>query len=225
MAINGVGGPDLENTYSYGMPVVVNNWFTEGFEGGLNDWWTIDVNADGGTWIHSDENHGGYDYTERAHSGTGFAMCYSYIDYDGPYNTNSYMVTPQMYSIEVGSTLTFWADNANDSYPEYFTVCVSTAENPTADDFIEIWSGSAKGRSNSQAKVRHTENTRYDNWRFHAIDLSEFAGQNVWIAFHDVNYDMYTVAAKSLKTDSLLNQAHIMLWLQQHKTSSRSISI
>ena len=190
---NGVGGPDLENTYSYGMPVVVNNWFTEGFEGGLNDWWTIDVNADGGTWIHSDENHGGYDYTERAHSGTGFAMCYSYIDNDGPYNTNSYMVTPQMYSIEVGSTLTFWADNANDSYPEYFTVCVSTAENPTADDFIEIWSGSAKGRSNSQAKVRHTENTRYDNWRFHAIDLSEFAGQNVWIAFHDVNYDMYEI--------------------------------
>ena len=190
---DGIGGPDLENTYSYGMPVVVNNWFTEGFEGGLNDWWTIDVNADGGTWIHSDENHGGYDYTALAHDGTGFAMCYSYIDYQGAYNTDSYMVTPNMYSIEAGSTLTFWADNANDSYPEYFTVCVSTAENPTADDFIEIWSGSAKGRSNSQAKVRHTENTRYDNWRFHAIDLSEFAGQNVWIAFHDVNYDMYEI--------------------------------
>ena len=189
---NGIGGPDLENTYIYnGAPVTINS-FTEDFEGGLNGWWTIDVNADGGTWLHSDENPSGYDYTERAHSGTGFAMCYSYIDYDGAYNTDSYMVTPQMYSIEAGSTLTLWADNANDSYPEYFTVCVATVENPTADDFIEIWSGSAKDRSNSQAKVRHSNN-RYDNWRFHAIDLSAFAGQNVWIAFHDVNYDMYEI--------------------------------
>ena len=165
--------------------------FTEGFEGGLNGWTVLTVNADGGYWLHSDNNPGGYDYTTHAHGGSGFAMCYSFIDYDGAYDTDSYLITPQKYAITNGSTLTFWADNANDSYPESFKVCVATADNPGASDFTQVWSGSAK-ESGAKANVRHDAN-RYDNWRQHTIDLSAYAGQNVYIAFHDVNYDMYEV--------------------------------
>ena len=87
--------------------------------------------------------------------------------------------------------MTFWADNANDSYPESFKVCVATADNPGASDFTQVWSGSAK-ESGAKANVRHDAN-RYDNWRQHTVDLSAYAGQNVYIAFHDVNYDMYEV--------------------------------
>ncbi len=150
-----------------------NNSFTEDFEGGLNGWNVLTVNAGEGEWIYSDDNLGGYDYTELAHTGTGF-------------------YTPQKYSIVDGSTLTFWADNANDSYPENFSVCVATADNPTAADFVEVWSGSAKGTANGGDKVRH-QNNRSNNWRSHSIDLSAYAGQEVYIAFHDVNYDMYEV--------------------------------
>ena len=166
--------------------------FTEGFEGGLNGWNVLDVNAGQGTWLHSNNNPGGYDYTTHAHGGTGFAMCYSFIDYVGAYNTNSFLYTPQKYDIVNGSTLTFWADNANDSYPEYFSVCVATADNPTASDFTEVWSGSAKGNGGQKANNRHDVN-RYDNWRSHSVDLSAYAGQSVWIAFHDVNNDQYEV--------------------------------
>ena len=169
-----------------------NNSFTEDFEGGLNGWNVLTVNAGEGEWLHSDENPGGYDYTAVAHGGTGFAMCYSYVDYVGSFDTDSYLYTPVKYSIEAGSTLNFWADNANDSYPEYFSVCVATADNPTAADFVEVWSGSAKGTANGGDKVRH-QNNRYNNWRSHSIDLSAYAGQEVYIAFHDVNYDMYEV--------------------------------
>ena len=165
--------------------------FTEGFEGGLNGWTVLTVNADGGYWVHSDNNPGGYDYTTHAHGGSGFAMCYSFIDYDGAYDTDSYLITPQKYAITNGSTLTFWADNANDSYPENFSVCVATADNPTAADFTQVWSGSAKG-TGAKANMRHDAN-RYDNWRSHSVDLSAYAGQNVYIAFHDVNYDAYEV--------------------------------
>ena len=168
------------------------NSFTEGFEGGLNGWNVLTVNAAGGEWLHSDDNLGGYDYTELAHTGTGFAMCYSYVDYVGAFNTDSYMYTPQKYAIENGSTLTFWADNANDQYPENFSVCVATADNPTAADFTQVWSGGAKGTGNGGAAVRH-QNNRYQNWRSHNIDLSAYAGQEVYIAFHDVNYDMYEI--------------------------------
>ena len=166
--------------------------FTEGFEGGLNGWTVIDVNAGQGTWLHSDNNPGGYDYTTHAHGGTGFAMCYSFIDYVGSYNTDSYLVSPQKYSIVNGSHLTFWADNANDSYPESFSVCVATADNPSASDFTQVWSGNAKENGGQKAIVRHDGN-RYDNWRSHNIDLSAYAGQDVYIAFHDVNYDMYEI--------------------------------
>ena len=166
--------------------------FTEGFEGGLNGWNVLTVLADGGQWIHSSNNLGGYDYTALAHGGTGFAMCYSFVDYVGAFNTDSYLITPQKYDIVNGSTLTFWADNANDSYPENFSVCVATADNPTAADFTTVWSGGAKGGSNAKAEVRHDAN-RYENWRSHSVNLSAYAGQSVWIAFHDVNYDMYEI--------------------------------
>ncbi len=166
--------------------------FSEDFEGGLNGWNVLTVNNDGGSWIHSNDNLGGYDYTTLAHSGTGFAMCYSFVDYVGAYNTDSYLITPEKYDIVNGSMLSFWADNANDSYPESFSVCVATADNPSASDFTQVWGGEAKGGSNTKANVRHDAD-RYENWRSHSIDLSAYAGQSVYIAFHDVNYDMYEI--------------------------------
>jgi hypothetical protein len=175
-------------------PTPGDDSFTEGFEGGLNGWNVLTILTDGGEWIHSSQNLGGYDYTELAHTGTGFAMCYSFVDYVGSFNTDSYMYTPQMYTIQAGSTLTFFADNANDSYPENFSVCVSTAANPSsASDFTTVWSGGAKGNGSDGAMVRRADNNRYENWRQHTVSLAAYAGQNVWIAFHDSNYDMYEI--------------------------------
>ena len=167
--------------------------FTEGFEGGLNGWTVIDAAGSEATWLHSDNNPGGYDYTTLAHGGTGFAMGYSFVDYVGAYNIDSYLVTPQKYAITANSHLTFWADNANDSYPESFSVCVATVDNPTANDFTAVWTGNAKANGGAKANVRRSDDNRYENWRSHNVDLSAYAGQNVWIAFHDVNYDAYEI--------------------------------
>ena len=181
-------------TYSGYAPVDRNReTATFGFENGsLEGWTNIIVNTDGGEWIHSNNNLGGYDYTELAHTGSGFAMCYSYVDYDGPYDTDALLVSPQKYSVDANSSISFWADNANDSYPENFSVCVSTAATPTAASFTEVWSGGAKGTGNGGAAVRH-DNNRYENWRSHEVSLAAYAGQEVWIAFRDVNYDMYEI--------------------------------
>ena len=166
---------------------------TFGFENGsLEGWTNLIVNTDGGEWLHSNDNLGGYDYTTLAHTGTGFAMCYSYVDYDGPYDTDAYLVSPQKYSVDANSSIAFWADNANDSYPENFSICVSTAATPTAASFTQVWSGGAKGTGNGGATVRRSDN-RYENWRSHEVSLSAYAGQEVWIAFHDVNYDAYEI--------------------------------
>jgi hypothetical protein len=190
-------GEEITGPIHWTEPVNVNSAeatrseYTYGFESGLEGWTVIDVNTGEGTWVHSSANPGGYDYTTHAHGGTGFAMCYSFVDYVGSYDTDSYLVSPQKYSIGTGASISFFADNANDSYPESFSVCVATTSGaPTASDFTSVWSGSAKGGSDAKADVRRMNN-RYDNWREHSIDLSAYAGQEVWIAFHDVNYDMY----------------------------------
>ncbi len=165
-------------------------------DGTLQGWTNLIVNAEGGQWLHSNDNGGGYDYTGLAHSGTGFATCYSYVDGgSGAFDTDAYLVSPNSYQIGGNASLNFWYDFANDSYPEYTEVCIATATNPTADDFTAIWnSGSAKGSNGlREANANRQSNTRYQYWREVTLDLSDYAGQSIWIAFHDENYDAYEI--------------------------------
>jgi hypothetical protein len=167
--------------------------FYFGFENDLEGWRTIDQDGDGHTWVNSiySETYSGYDYIGYAHGGDFFVYSQSYYDYGGPYNANNYLITPQKYSIVYGSTLTFWADNANDDYPDHFEVCISTADDPTANTFTSIWSHNG-AKSGEKTAVRHTGN-RFEYWRLHSVDLSDYVGQEVWIAFHHQDYDEYEI--------------------------------
>jgi hypothetical protein len=167
--------------------------FECGFENGLEGWTTIDNDGDGMTWVNSvnSSSASGYDYTGLAHGGNYFVYSQSYVDYVGAYDADNYLVTPQKYAITNGSTLTFWADNANDSYPDHFAIAVSTADTPSASSFTDVWSHQG-AKSEGKAAVRNTGG-RYQNWRSHSVDLSAYAGQNVWIAFHHQDYDEYEI--------------------------------
>ena len=167
--------------------------FECGFENGLEGWTTIDNDGNGLNWVNSvnSTSASGYDYTGLAHGGNYFVYSQSYIDYQGAYEADNYLVTPQKYSIVNGSTLTFWADNANDSYPDHFAIAISTADTPNASSFTDVWSHQgAKGEG--KVATRH-DGDRYQNWRSHSVDLSAYAGQNVWIAFHHQDYDEYEI--------------------------------
>ena len=169
--------------------------FSDDFENGMGNWTTIDADGDGRNWFHS-TNHPVYSQNGKGHNGTdGFAISASYEDNGGgAFSANNYLVSSQMYYISEGMTFNFWADYGSDSYPDYFEVCVATVDTPTASDFMPVWGGNAKanGNSNEKTSVRHANN-RYGNWRFHTVDLSAYAGQNVWIAFHHQDYDMYEI--------------------------------
>ncbi|MBR5726029.1 MAG: choice-of-anchor J domain-containing protein, partial [Muribaculaceae bacterium] len=188
----------------------VSGLYNFAFEEDLEGWTNLIVNEEQGEWLHSSEQPYGYDYTTIAHGGTGFAMCYSFIDYTGSFETDAYLVSPMNYAINEGASMNFWYDMANDDYPEYFEVCVATVANPTAEDFTAIWSWSeAKATLDPSRKVpmgrsdmRHINRTRYNNWREVTIDLSDYVGQSIWIAFHDVNYDMYEVWIDDLTIDA-----------------------
>ena len=166
------------------------------FEGDLQGWTTLDADVNTNlNWYHSSNSisQSGYDYTGLGHNGSnGFAISQSFIDFDGAYEADNYLVSPQMFALQNGSNITFWADNANDSYPDNFGVYVSTAATPTPSSFTMVWQGNAKGAEGEKAAVRHND-ARYNNWRQHTVDLSSFAGQTVWIAFRHNDYDMYEI--------------------------------
>ena len=145
-------------------------------DGTLQGWTNLIVNTDGGQWLHSDNNPGGYDYTTTAHDGTGFALSYSFIDNDAAYNTNVYLVSPQQYLIGTGASLNFWYAFANSSYPDNMQVCVSTAATPTAASFVSIWNSTA-----------------VNSWSEVNIPLNDYDGQSIWIAFHHEDYDAYEI--------------------------------
>ena len=70
------------------------------------------------------------------------------------------------------TTISFWACAQDEDYAEeHFGVAVSTTGNTSADDFtvVEEWTLTAK-------------NTRAGNWYEFTADLSEYAGQYVWVA-------------------------------------------
>ena len=171
--------------------------FSEDFEGGLNNWTLVDADGDGHNWYHSSQSmtYACYDYTGWGHNESdGFAVSSSYTDctYDS-YDPNNFMITNQKYSIVAGSTLNFWADYGNDSYPDHFGVAVATADNPTPADFTIVWEGNAKDANNGKSQIRHNGD-RYFNWRSHSVDLSAYAGQDVYIAFRHFNsYDEYEI--------------------------------
>ena len=171
--------------------------FSEDFENGFANWTLVDADGDGLNWYHSSQSmtYACYDYTGWGHNeSNGFAVSSSYTDctYDS-FDPNNFLITNQKYSITSSSMLNFWADYGNDSYPDHFGVAVATVDNPTPADFTIVWEGNAKNGNAGKSQVRHNDD-RYFNWRSHSIDLSAYAGQNVYIAFRHFNsYDQYEI--------------------------------
>ena len=171
--------------------------FSDDFEGGLGNWNIVDADGDGHNWYHSSQSmtYACYDYTGWGHNQSdGFAVSSSYTDctYDS-YDPNNFMITNQKYSITSNSVLNFWADYGNDSYPDHFGVAVATVDNPTPADFTIVWEGTAKSGNAGKSQIRH-DGERYMNWRSHSVDLSAYAGQDVYIAFRHFNsYDQYEI--------------------------------
>ena len=172
----------------------VNN-FTYNFEAGVAGWTDIDNDGDGHTWFHSSNsmNESGYDYTGLGHNTSdGFMVSASYCDitYDY-YDADNYLISPQKYTLGDNASVNFFFDYGSDAYPDYFEVCVATANNPGANDFTSIWSVDMRGNAEKTA-IRHSNN-RYENWREVTVDLSAYAGQDVWVAFHHQDIDYYEV--------------------------------
>ncbi len=142
------------------------------------DEWTF-IGANGSNWLWSVNNPGAYDYTEYAHEGSHFIMSYSFIDYDGAYQADNWAISPAVTLPEGEAYVSFYANQANVSYPEAISVYVGFTPDPADMTLL-------------QANV--SPNTGFDDpWTNYQIDLSDYAGETIYLAFYDYNYDMYEI--------------------------------
>ncbi|MCQ2320565.1 MAG: choice-of-anchor J domain-containing protein [Bacteroidales bacterium] len=172
--------------------------FEFGFDSGLDGWTNIDADGDGEVWYHSTQCESMHSVLAiTSHSGAGHLCSESYCNATWmALNPNNFLVSPQMYNIANGSTLSFWACAQDASYAaEHFGVAISTTGNTSAADFttIQEWTLTAKdGAKANPAATRNGEGNREGNWYQYTCDLSAYAGQQVWIAIRHFNVsDMF----------------------------------
>lgn len=148
--------------------------FSEDFEDGtLGIMTTIDADGDGHNWMNSSslqaqgDGHNGsarYAYSESWASA---------LNRWGLYPDN-FLVSP-LVAIDETSVFTFYVCLDWYVYPgEHYGVAISTASNTNPDDFTTIaeWDLNDKG----------TRDGDQGQWHEHNIDLSQYAGQNIYIA-------------------------------------------
>jgi hypothetical protein len=130
-------------------------------------------------WVHSDNNPGGYDYTPFAHEGTGFLMSFSFVDYVGAYQADNWAITPAIALPNGAASLSFYATQANPDYPESFDVYIGTSAEESEMTLLQSNISPSTGAE--------------DNWTHYEIDLSDYAGQTIYVGFYDHCYDMYEI--------------------------------
>ena len=139
----------------------------------------IDADGDGNNWmLGSVAMTTGY-----GHNGsTDMILSKSYDNNYGALTPDNYIVFPQS-AITTGSTFSFWACGQDASWAsEHFGVAVSTT-GTNASDFTTVaeWTMTAKGTK----AVR--DGRDQGNWYNYTVDLSNYAGMEVYIAIRHFN--------------------------------------
>lgn len=150
------------------------------FNNDLSEWTTINGNKDNHTWYHSSlyDSHG--IVPPPSHSGDGHIMCESYCnEIYMPIVPDDYVVSPIMIEATENTTFSFWACSQDEMQPEHVGVAISTKGKISASDFTTIWEKTLEDKGK----------TRLGQWQQYTIDLSEYAGQKLWVALRYFNAD------------------------------------
>lgn len=165
-----------------GLLTIVNaqeTTFSFNFNNNTFDGWTgIDADGDGNTWeLHNTTTSGGMDGTYGLYS-----SCYN----AGELTPDNYIFTSETYLITENSQLHFFHCQSDMIYfNENFGVIVSE----DGINFLEIWS------------KKYTEPYPNDKWGEEFVDLSEYAGKNMYIGFR--HHNCSGVDANGIRIDNV----------------------
>lgn len=166
---------------------VESDFFFNFNDGTLDGWRNIDADEDGYVWYNSAEKLGpGYGYKDSTY------CIVSHSFYSGQFNfpltPDNYLVTEKKYAITENSQLTFMVCAQDPSYhEEHYGVAISMFDNATANDFVTIWEETLKSDDTDY-------NTPQTPWVLKTVDLSEYAGEEIYIALRHFNCtDQYMI--------------------------------
>ena len=158
------------------------------FESGMQGWTTIDADGDGYTWVLASATMGsGYGHNGSAD----LVLSMSYNNNVGALTPNNFLVSPAKAEY---SQISFFACAQDNAWAaEHFGVAVSTTGNTNASDFttIQEWTMTAKGNGGITAPGRGGNNRTQGNWYQYGVDLSAYAGQEIWVALRHFNCTDY----------------------------------
>ena len=135
--------------------------YTWGAEPGEEEWTVIDADGDGYGWYPT-----GYTY---AHGGSNVFWSFSYYGYYS-FEPDNWLVSPE---VPLNGTLSLWGQNYMATYPDSFTVYVTTGDPEDLDSYVAISDFLTPG----------------EDWEEYTFDLSEYQGEMGHIAIR--HYDCY----------------------------------
>ena len=144
--------------------------YNEGFENDLGCWSTINASSDGQPWFTY--NCAGLS-SANPHGGAYVASSWSWNT--SPMHANAWLISPKFVLPNVtGDSLTFaWWELTSSGYPDHYSVVLSTTTKDTA----------------AFTTVVYPYTVATGTWTMKTIDLTPYAGQSVYLAFHHVDYD------------------------------------
>lgn len=161
--------------------------FEEDFEEGrILDWSLIDADGDSHNWQLPSTGGMG------RNNSNGMIVSYSYDNASTSALTpNNYFVSPRVTLPAEGAYISFWACAMDEQYAaEHFAVAISTTVNnaPSAFTILQDWILNAKG-----------DGTRQGNWYQYSVDLSNYGGQEAYLAIHHFNCtDMFAICVDDI---------------------------
>ena len=166
-------------------------------DGTLQGWTTLDGDGDGHCWESSIGGMG--------HNSNGMVMAYSkdYATGDS-LAPNEYLVSPRLVLSEDWPVINFYACALDEIYPaEHFGVSISTTVNddPLAFTLLSEWTIAAKDAGNRQG-----------NWYYYTVDLSDYTGQEVYVAIrHHYCSGQSAICVDDITIDGTLYQDGLVI--------------
>ena len=187
----------------------------EGFEATTlpSGWTIIDSDGDGYNW---DASYWITTYdSQMGHNGGNCISSASYIDGVGALNPSNWLITPQI-NLIANSTLTFWLSDFG--YPETYSVLISTTTTNTSAFTTILETGTTSGDAEFEQFT---------------IDLSNYTGGQVYIAFHHHNsYNNYwlllddvEIFAQPTNPTLMVNPTSLTMPAQLGLTASTSVQV
>ena len=145
--------------------------YTEDFENGLVCWSTVNGSTDAQPW--SAYNTNGLTGID-AHSGSYVASSWSWSN-STAMHSNAWLISPKFILPNTNDSITLsWWELAAANYPDSYSVVLSTTTSDTA----------------AFTTVLRPHTAAAGDWTMQSVNLTQYAGQSVYIAFHHVDYDM-----------------------------------